>query len=90
MKLDGCTEFARAETELVAFGAGPRTPLDDDGEAGLKQAAAEGPLQGFDRGAAGFVVQIDVEGVHPIVRGEADGVRLRFERGGEGGLTGAG
>lgn len=65
------------EAEGVTLRAAPSAPFDDDGETDAQELAPEVPLQGLDFLALGFVIKIDVERSHPVVRAEANrGERL--------------
>jgi hypothetical protein len=82
VELDSGSGGAGCEAELVALGAAPGSPFDDDGEAEVQKALGELALEGFDICALGFVVEVEFEGGHPVVGGKADGIEPGFEGGG--------
>ena len=59
MQLDRGPERTRSEAERIPFGSCPRAPFDDHDETADKQLLRKFPLQRFDLGARGLVVEMD-------------------------------
>lgn len=90
VELDVGAVGAGFEAEGVTLRAAPGSPFDDDGEAEAEKALRELALESLDFFALSFVVEVDGEGGHPVVGGEADSGKFCLEGGGMGGFAGAG
>ena len=80
MQLNGGAGGSRAKSEGIAVGSSPGTPFDDDGEIERQKLLGQLPLKRLNLCAGLFVVDVDREGVHPLVGSKTNGAELGLKR----------